>query len=159
MKRIYIISTPVNFHLSLMNLASQHLTSVSLFSHKALFYRQTLDCLTAPATYSIMQLFHPHGGAGLNQLPDELHEQDTKLSLFCEHQTIASDHTWLRHLHFRWTPGVLAVIPNRVTRRPDFVRTVRFSSPLSGPLLRVLLFALLSSFFTLPAHRRNLPLA
>ena len=52
----------------------------------------------------------------------------------------------------------------RVTRRPDFNQTVRFSSPLTGPLLRVLLlpfcppFALLSSFLTLPAHRRNIPL-
>ena len=45
-----------------------------------------------------------------------------------------------------------------IDKNLDFVRTVRFSSPLSGPLLRVLLFALLSSFFILPAHRRNLPL-
>ena len=47
----------------------------------------------------------------------------------------------------------------RVTRRPDFGRTVRFSSLLSGPRLRVRLFALFSSFLILPAQRRNLKLA
>ena len=55
-------------------------------------------------------------------------------------------------------PGASCLVL-RVTRRPDCGRTVRFSSLWSGPLLRVRLFALLSSFLTLPAHRRNLKLA
>ena len=59
----------------------------------------------------------------------------------------------------RVSHGQCVRVGSRVTRRPDFGRTVRFSNLLSGPLLRVRLFALLSSFSTLPAHRRNLKLA